>query len=211
MGMCGRYGGPAELAIYAGYFDLPAPFANLKQADNDMHPSRNVTVLAKNREGQFAPVEMRWGLIPSTFSGHIADWSFNTMNARLETVETAPAFAKPWAKKRRVIIPMERYFEWLPASNGLFGKTKKKQRVAITRADGKPMGVAGIYDHAVTLDGPVLSCAMLTRAPGPRMLEVHDREPVVIDPQEWKAWLNGSDDIDVFSSWKDDAFSLEVA
>lgn len=154
---------------------------------------------------------MRWGLIPASFQGHVSEWTFSTMNARLETVAQATSFKMAWAKKRRVIIPMERYFEWLPASNGFFGKTAKKQRVAITRSDGQPTGVAGIYDYAQTLDGPVLSVAMLTRAPGPRMAEVHDREPVVIDPQDWQAWLNGSDDIEIYSAWKDDAFSLEAA
>lgn len=66
------------------------------------------------------------------------------------------------------------------------------------------MGVAGIYDHAKTMDGPILSVASLTREPCHHMAKVHDREPVVIDLENWRAWLDGSDDLDLATPWADD-------
>ncbi len=176
-----------------------------------MRPMKTVSVFARNAQGLIVLKDMQWGLIPAGFTGRKADWSATTFHARLETVATTPSFRNAWAKKRRVIFPMERYFEKKKAAPDLLGRRQGDARVAIVRTDDKPMGVAGIYDHANTLDGPVLSVAMLTRAPGQRMLEIHDREPVIIEPEDWQAWLDGSDEIDLAAPWADDAFKYQAA
>lgn len=174
-----------------------------------MWDAKTITVLAKNREGKIADVDMRWGLIPASYAGFVDAWTASTMNARLETVAELPSFEHAWNKKRRVIIPMEKYVQKITTGANIFGGKPVAKKVAITRADGKPLGVAGIYDHARTMDGPVLSVASLTREPGPRMAKVHDREPVVIDFEDWRVWLDGSDDLDLATPWADDAFDLK--
>ena len=170
-----------------------------------------VTVLAKNREGKITDIEMRWGLIPASYTGFIEAWTASTINARLETVAELPSFENAWALKRRVIFPLERYVQKVTTGANVFGGKPAAKKVAITRADGKPFGVAGIYDHSKTMDGPILSVASLTRAPGPRMAKVHDREPVVVDFENWKAWLDGSDELNLATPWPDDAFDLAPA
>ena len=144
-----------------------------------MRPMKTVQVFARNSQGQVVLQQMKWGLIPASFTGHVSDWMASTFHARLETVATTRSFLSGWQKKRRVIFPMERYFEKVNAGADLLGKKAGLKRVAIKRADEKPLGVAGIYDYAKTLDGPILSVATLTRSPGPRMSLIHDREPVV--------------------------------
>lgn len=171
---------------------------------------KEVSVFAKNSKGQIVLQEMRWGLIPASYSGHLADWGASTTHARIETVATTPSFENAWHRKRRVIFPLDRYFERACLGADLLGKKGKREKIAITRADGKPMGVAGIYDYAVTLDGPVLSVAMLTRAPGDRMLTIHDREPAVLDPEDWQGWLDGAVTVGAARPWADDAFNLEA-
>jgi putative SOS response-associated peptidase YedK len=174
-----------------------------------MFTARTITVLAKNREGKIADIDMRWGLIPASYTGHVEAWTASTMNARLETVAELPSFQHAWSKKRRVIIPMENYVQKVTTGANVFGGKPAAKKVAITRADGKPLGVAGIYDHAQTMDGPILSVASLTREPGPRMAKVHDREPVVIDLENWRAWLDGADNLGLEAPWADDAFDLK--
>jgi putative SOS response-associated peptidase YedK len=154
---------------------------------------------------------MHWGLMPASYHGYLSDWGANTTHARLETVATLPAFESAWAHKRRVIFPMDGYFEKASLGTDLTGRKAKAERVAILRSDGKPMGAAGIYDYAQLMDGTILSAAMLTREAGKRMATFHDREPVILDPEDWQAWLDGSDELDLMSPWADDAFQVVPA
>lgn len=57
-----------------------------------MLTARTITVLAKNREGKIADVDMRWGLIPANYTGLVEAWTASTMNARLETLAELPSF-----------------------------------------------------------------------------------------------------------------------
>jgi putative SOS response-associated peptidase YedK len=173
-----------------------------------MRPEKKVSVYAKNSAGEVIVKEMHWGLIPPSYQGYLSEWGASTNHARLETVATLPAFEHAWARKRRVIFPMECYYEKTSLGKDLMGRKGKAERVAILRADSKPMGVAGIYDHANLMDGPILSAAMLTREAGTRMARFHDREPVILDPEDWQAWLDGTDDLDLTTPWDDDAFQV---
>jgi putative SOS response-associated peptidase YedK len=40
------------------------------------------------------------------------------------------------------------------------------------------------------------------------MARFHDREPVILDPEDWQAWLDGTDDLDLTTPWDDDAFQV---
>lgn len=81
------------------------------------------------RMGQF-------GLLP-----HWAkDTSFgrHTYNARSETVAEKPSFREAWRRGQRCIIPAEAIYE--PQWQG-----GNAQSTAIARADGYPMGIAGLW------------------------------------------------------------------
>lgn len=176
-----------------------------------MHTAKMVDVIAKDKHGKIILKPMRWGLIPASFMGSAGDWGASTTHARLETVATTPAFQNAWARKRRVIFPLEHYYEKARLNQDLLGKKAKAERVAIKRVDDKPMASAGIYDFAQLFDGPTLSAAMLTREPGRRMLDIHDREPVILEPEDWQAWLDGSDALNLNAPWPDDAFEVVPA
>ncbi len=173
-----------------------------------MRTERKVSVFARNRAGEVVVQDMHWGLVEPTYRGYLSDWGAKTTHARLETVSVLPAFKDSWARKRRVIFPMECYYGEASLTDDLLGRKAKKQRVAIKRSDGKPLGVAGIYAHSHLMDGPLLSAAMLTRAPGRRMFDIHDREPVVIDPEDWDVWLDGTDALNLETPWADDGFVI---
>lgn len=176
-----------------------------------MRQLRKVSVYAKNKTGVVVVQEMHWGLVESGYTGYLSEWGAKTTHARLETVATLPAFREAWRRKRRVIFPMDCYYGEAIVGNDLLGGKRKKQKVAIKRSDAKPMGVAGIYDYAQLPDGPLLSAAMLTREPGRKMLPIHDREPVILEPEDWQDWLDGSDAIDLIAPWADDAFEIVPA
>ena len=61
-----------------------------------------------------------------------------TFNARSETAATLPSFRDAWRKCQRCIIPAEAIYEpdW---------RSGKAVPTRITRADGAPMGIAGLW------------------------------------------------------------------
>ncbi len=175
-----------------------------------MTKAETIGVFAKNSKGLTVLQNMRWGLLPASFTGFPESWEASTSHGKIETVAELPTFASAWAKKRRVIVPLDHITQKAVGSLVQGGRSKKKVRVVVRRADQRPLGVAGIYDYAHTASGPILSFAVLTRAPGPRMAELHDREPVVIEPELFQAWLDGVDDLNLEKPWADDAFVISA-
>ncbi len=78
-----------------------------------------------------------FGLLP--FWSKQRKTKYATFNARSETVETTASFKTPWAKRQRCIIPADFVVEpdW---------RSTKNVPTAISRADGQPMGLAGLWD-----------------------------------------------------------------
>lgn len=171
-----------------------------------MFKGKMVTVFARNAAGFHVPKEMRWGLIPTQYAAAPELFEGSTTHARLETVKDKPYFADCWRKKRRCLFAVQSFEQKVPAGSDLFKRSKRTTRAVITRSDGQPLGIAGIYNAIQTPDGLLLSAAMLTREPGQAMSKIHDREPAVIDPEQFAAWLDGSDDLDLMKPWADDAF-----
>ena len=76
--------------------------------------------------------------------GLLAHWAKDekfgrrTFNARSETTTTLPSFRDAWRKQHRCIIPAEAIYEpdWCSG---------KAVLTRITRADGEPMGIAGLW------------------------------------------------------------------
>jgi len=81
------------------------------------------------------PVEgfLRWGLIPH-FCERRPD--FAPIHARAETVAENEWFSDAYLR-RRCVVPM----------NSFFQKNSSGKRYAISRRDGEPFGVAGIWEN----------------------------------------------------------------
>jgi putative SOS response-associated peptidase YedK len=54
--------------------------------------------------------------------------------------------------------------------------------------------------QAVTKEGEVQAFSLLTTAPGPDTAPYHDREPVILNRSDWRAWLDGADASSVLHS-----------
>ena len=176
-----------------------------------MFKGKMVTVFARNAAGFHVPKEMRWGLIPTQYAAAPELFEGSTTHARLETVDKKPYFADCWRKKRRCLFAVESFKQKVPAGSDLFGGGQRATEAVIQRSDGQPLGIAGIYNAIHTPEGLLLSAAMLTREPGPAMAKIHDREPAVIEPDQFAAWLDGSDALDLLRPWADDAFVCKKA
>jgi putative SOS response-associated peptidase YedK len=129
-------------------------------------------------------VMMRWGLIPS--------WAKDTkigakfINARAETVATQPAFRDAF-RARRCLVPSNGFYEWKKAPDGT------KQPYHIGLRDGAPFAFAGLWERWTRGPAPIESFTIITGPPNSLVAELHDRMPVILEPEHYDAWLTATD------------------
>lgn len=178
--MCGRINlwmSPAELSEFFELFREPEwePRYNLG-------PMQQILSIRMHPKGVLLAESVQWGLVPNWTKGHPSGPVLHI--ARSDTIATKPSFRDSF-RKRRCLIPANGFYEWKHLD-----KTTK-QPWNIFRADGKPLALAGVWDHWQTPDGDTLeSCAIITTDPNDFMSDVAERMPVILDQQDWNTWLN---------------------
>lgn len=139
---------------------------------------------------------LTWGLVPS--------WSktpttgLRMINARAETVLGKGAFARA-ALRRRCLVPADGWFEWQVSPTALDAKGRpRKQPFFIHRGDGGPVAFGGLFEHwrdpaVEDSDDPrawLSTFTILTTAAEPGLDRIHDRQPLVLEREQWSAWLD---------------------
>jgi putative SOS response-associated peptidase YedK len=125
---------------------------------------------------------LRWGLIPYWSKDPKIAWK--CVNARGETVKTAPAFRGAY-RARHCLVPADAFYEW--KANG-----KKKQPYAIAMRERHPFAFAGLWENwkDPTSDEWVRTFTILTTKPNEVLAPLHDRMPVVLEPDDYDRWLD---------------------
>ncbi len=122
---------------------------------------------------------LRWGLMPS--------WTKNLkqprpINGRSETAAANGMFKAALAE-RRCLVPADAFYEWKAMPDG-------KQPYAIARLDGTPLAFAGVWEWWKAPDGELVrTFAILTTAANATMQVLHERMPVILEPDAWAVWL----------------------
>lgn len=81
---------------------------------------------------------------------------------------------------------MTGYYEWLTTK-----EAKRKIPYFISRRDGLPLAVAALWDSADADSGGCPRACVITVAANPRLAEIHDRMPAVLEGDTLAAWLEG--------------------
>jgi putative SOS response-associated peptidase YedK len=81
---------------------------------------------------------------------------------------------------RRCLIPASAFFEFT-------GKRYPKAKHRFAPKGSSCMAIAGLWREAEGWGQPAFT--MLTTAPGPDVEPYHDRQVVVLPPEDWAAWL----------------------
>jgi putative SOS response-associated peptidase YedK len=124
---------------------------------------------------------LKWGLLPY-FTKDPAR-AKRPINARAEIVQTSGMFKAAFARRRRCIVPADAFYEWKVIEGG-------KQPYAIARQDGQPMAFAGLWEGLKWPDGTVTrSFAIITTDANKAIAQLHDRMPVILEPEDWPTWL----------------------
>lgn len=179
--MCGRFVQTSSLKLQR---DFPAR-QGFEIADNyNLAPTQRAAVVME-ADGQLTVKKLRWGLLPPWMKD--LKGTFSTINARVETVATKPAFRAAFKAPRRCLVPMAGYYEWCDFPDG-------KQPFLIRRTDGEQLYAAGLWEgrHRAQPDDENGSCTVITHDAVDVAGEVHDRMPVFLDPRRSHEWMTAA-------------------
>lgn len=179
--MCGRFTRYLPWSEIHRLYRLTAP-AEIGRNDPPRYniaPTEEVPFVTADDEGDHKLRSGRWWLVPFWAKEMPKAAMFN---ARIEGVDTASAFRDAF-KSKRCLIPADGFYEWTksPADGG-------KDPWHIFLPDHQPFSFAGIWAYNKNLD--VTSCSIVTMPAGETMRQIHDRQPVILDPDVYDAWLD---------------------
>lgn len=193
--MCSHYGpqtDPARLRTYFGVDGLPL---GLKSS---LWPGYHGPFVRKHEFANVGDETVPFRELMVGSFGLIPHWSKDatiarcTYNARAETVNEKPSYRDSWRLARHCIIPAEAIYEpdW---------RSGKAVATRITRADGKPLGIAGLWAVWKRPEGNVHSYTMLTinADDHPFMRQYHKaadekRMVVILNENDYDDWLRAS-------------------
>ncbi|TAW65997.1 SOS response-associated peptidase [Rhizobium ruizarguesonis] len=179
--MCGRFTFEHEWPAFIDLYDLPWDVERGRNtaARFNIAPTQSVLMVRNDVGGRQIAEEARWWLVPFWAKEMPKAAMFN---ARIETVDTAPAFREAF-KSKRCLIPASAFYEWtVSQSDG------KKDPWHIHLPGETPFSFAGIWAHNGALG--VTSCSIVTMPAGDPMSKLHDRQPIILDPAAYKEWLD---------------------
>ena len=184
--MCGRYVSPDDASIEREFnlvrteWKFPASF--------NVAPTQEVPVI-RLRDGRREGVRLRWGLIP--FFAHGIAPKYSTINARIETVQTAASYRGPWKRGQRCLLAAQGFYEWQTQADRT---TKIPHYIHLN--DQPIFAFAGLWDSSRTDAGEIIeSCVHITMPANRIVGEIHNtqhRMPAILARQDREAWLEGS-------------------
>ena len=198
--MCGRFTLNTDPKVIASQFkvdsiailegriaDLTYPAEPVDQIDSEpfqpnfnVAPTHRIPAIVSQGE-QTLLAAFSWGLVP----GWAKDPAIGPrmINARSETASEKPSFRSALVK-RRCIVPADGWYEWQ-------GSSGKKTPFYFSAVNDSVLGLAGIYESWTQPDGQTLwTVAILTQQARANFEFIHDRMPVLLNPDLEESWLN---------------------
>jgi putative SOS response-associated peptidase YedK len=187
--VCGRFVLETTPEIFADFFDAIFETGELEPSFN-VAPTDPIYAVRRRKERRLIET-MRWGLVPS--------WSKDTkgaaklINARAETVAEAASFRNAF-RARRCLIPADGFYEWSHRPEEL------KQPYYITRRDRDPLAFGGLWEPWKPKDQAdaewLISCTIITTEATADLEGIHDRQPLVLEEEDWALWLDSESELD---------------
>jgi putative SOS response-associated peptidase YedK len=179
--MCGRYRLSRRKQIIEEYFDA-SDWQDDWSPRYNIAPTQPVPVIRQHPKEPVRQIaSMRWGLIPHWAKS--PDGAAGMINARAETAFEKPAFRDP-LKFRRCLIPADGFYEWKRTGAA-------KQPFCFEVNDGELFAFAGLWDGWKDASGNwIRTCSILTTTPNSVTSAIHDRMPVILDPDSYDIWLD---------------------
>src|SRR5579871_5285449 len=107
--MCGRYITKDQRALERELSFLEVEHWPTFDASYNVAPSQLAPVVFSTSQANVCEL-MRFGLIP--FFARGVPPKYSTINARVETIETLPAYRGPWRRGQRCLVLSAGFYEW---------------------------------------------------------------------------------------------------
>lgn len=190
--MCSNYETVKDPKRIAEVFDVMVP----PEVRDHVWPGYESIFIRRPREADAGDAAVPKREVLVGLFGMVPHWAADikgtrfTYNARTETVAEKPSFKDAWSRGRHCIIPAEAIYEpdW---------RTGKAIATRIFRADGQPMGIAGLWTGWKAPDGSVVRIfTMLTINAAEHSLMQNFHKPkdekrmvVILQEDAYGAWL----------------------
>ena len=182
--MCGRYRRTTSEEELARRYHIAIPPHRDLPISWNIAPTQDVLAIRFNPETKQRTLDnLRWGLIPNWATD--PKIAYKTINARVESVDTAPSYRQAF-RKRRCLIPSDGFYEWKKVVGG-------KIPYSISMNDDSPFVFAGLWEGwKDPANGEWLrTCTIITGEPNELVREIHTRMPVILPEERYDAWLSG--------------------
>lgn len=177
--MCGRMALTVPPQAMAQMFEAVVSNDLTGTTNYNVCPTQTIPVVTSN-DGVRRVRAMRWGFLPHWYNSP-TDGPL-LINARSETIAEKPAF-RAACRARRCLVPADGFYEWAKGTDGA------RLPWYFYDPSNAPLVFAGIWQHWERGGLAHYSCAIVSTAAGPRMAEIHHREPVTLGPEDWAKWL----------------------
>lgn len=180
--MCGRFDETMSLQELAERFAATYDELSFEPRFN-IAPTQDVPCVVEGDRGPQIKL-FKWGFVPHWAKdpkiGH------KMINARAETVAEKPSFRQSF-QQRRCLVPATGFFEWKREGTA-------KQPFRITRRDGAPFAMAGLWDEWVDRhSGEILhSFTIITTRANEQVRDLHDRMPVILQRKDERIWIDAN-------------------
>ena len=193
--MCGRYASFRRDDEIARALMVQQILGEERDPSWNVAPMQGIRVVLERpprEEPDGVPVRqlrrVRWGLVPSWAKDPTI--GSRMINARSETLTAKPSF-KAAAARRRCLVPMDGYYEWMKNPDGT------KTPYFLHADDDGLLAAAGLYelwpDPALAEDDPkkwLWTATIATTSATDALGHIHDRTPVFIPPDRYDQWLD---------------------
>ncbi|MFM5904230.1 MAG: SOS response-associated peptidase [Microbacteriaceae bacterium] len=197
--MCGRFVVARTISELVTIFEVDEVIGEMPGISYNVAPTQPIAILVDRsfeKDETGAPIgelsrefhAARWGLVPRWAKS--PNENAPLINGRIESILEKPSF-KDSVVRRRCVIPASGYYEWHVAADG------SKQPYYIHAGDDGVFALAGLYewwlDPTKAKDDPsrwLLSATTLTKDSAPELAHIHHRNPVLLTPETFDAWID---------------------
>lgn len=184
--MCGRFAFYSPAEATAALFGVTT-HAELAPRYN-IAPTQDIAAIRIPESGTGRElVNLRWGLVP--FWAKDPAIGNRMINARAETVAEKPAFRAAY-RRRRCVVLADGFYEW-------HREGSVKIPYYISLATGEPFAFAGLWEKWQDKDGEqtLQTATLITTAANDYLATLHDRMPVILEPDRADRWLAGDQEL----------------
>lgn len=169
--MCGRYALEATMReMWERY--LLGEMAEDVEKRAEIFPTNSTPLIMPGNE----LVHHRWGFMEPFAKRPL-------INARAETILEKPTFSQPF-RTARCLVPATAFFEWEKV-----GEEKLKRKIAVS--DIPIFSMAGILKTYQDENGKAYTAfSIITTAANDQMRAIHDRMPVILEPEDEAFYLD---------------------